>query len=222
MKWAIDQADRMNVLALVHTGDMVKDNTESEWSEVGRALAPLEGKMPYLVAAGNHESFPGKGKPRARDVRAFNKHLPLERFSQKPWYGGSFARGSENMFFRFRAHKTKLLILSLEFAPREEILEWANQVVAQHPDHLTLVVTHAFTYAGESRANFMWHPLHVHKDCSDRAEIWDRFLRKHPNIRLVLSAHYLGQRRETSLGDHGNRVHGTLANYLRESDRDAG
>jgi hypothetical protein len=221
-KWIVENVEKMNIAVVIHTGDVTKDNTEQEWARVDEALSGLDGVVPYLVAAGNHDSFPGTGKPRDRNTAMFNKHLPISRFQSNSLYGGHFEDGSENMYYLLNAAEMKFLILSLEFASREEVLEWANKVTSRYSDRRTIVVTHAYTYAGESRFNFMWHPLHVNQNNSDRAEIWDRFVRKHENIFLVLSGHYLGQRRETSIGDNGNKVHQVLANYLAEDVQNGG
>ena len=36
------------------------------------------------------------------------------------------------------------IILSLEFKPRNEALEWANKVISFHPNHQCIIVTHAY------------------------------------------------------------------------------
>lgn len=221
-QWIVENKEKMNIVLVIHTGDLTKDNTEQEWIPVDKALSRLDGVVPYLVAAGNHDSFPGKGKPRDRDTTVFNKYLPISRFQENPLFGGHYDQGSENAYYLLNAGSMKFFVLNLEFAPREEVLDWANEITSKYSDHRSIVVTHAYTYAGESRHNFMWQPLHVNRSVSDRAEIWDRYVRRHSNIFMVLSGHYLGQRRETSLGDKNNKVYQLLANYLQEDQNTQG
>jgi len=100
MKWVCEHADEMDVALVVHTGDITKDNTQAEWSRVDESLAQIEGKVPYLVVAGNHESFVTEGKHvGTRDTCRFNNHLPIAHFADKPWCGGCLDGASENMFF---------------------------------------------------------------------------------------------------------------------------
>jgi len=50
---------------------------------------------------------------------------------------------------------------------------------------------------------------------NDGEQIWQKFVRKHENIFLVVSGHIGGDGmgKLTSKGDHGNPVHQLLANY---------
>ncbi len=220
MKWIAENANKMNTVLVIHTGDVVQKNTEQEWMRVDEALRQLEGVVPYLVAAGNHESFVKEGKHRGhRDTTMFNKYIAVSRFSDKPWYGGHFESGSENMFFLLNIQGVKFLFLSIEFAPRGKVLDWANKVVSEHKDCRTIVVTHSYIYSGESRINFKLNPLKYDQNNTDRDEMWERFVSKHRNIFLVLSAHYFAVRRETSIGDNGNRVHQVMASYLDDEHK---
>lgn len=57
-----------------------------------------------------------------------------------------------------------------------------------------------------------WNP-HAYKildkDCNDGEEMWEKFVKKHENIFMVLSGQIMGKGvgRLTSRGDHGNDVH---------------
>jgi hypothetical protein len=210
----------MNIVLVLHTGDVTKDNTEQEWTGVDEALGRLDGVVPYLVAAGNHDSFVTGGKHGPnRDTTVFNRHLPVSRFSDKPWYGGCLEGRSENMFFLLNM---KYLLLSIEFAPRVEVLDWANKVVSEHKDCGTIVVTHSYTYSDDSRMNFKMNPLKYNENNTDRDEMWERFVSRHSNIFLVLSSHYFAVRHETSISDNGNRVHQVMTCYLDDEHKPQG
>ena len=45
----------------------------------------------------------------------------------------------------------KFLIVSLECKPRDEVLNWANEVVAKHPEHRVITHTHAYMKANGRR-----------------------------------------------------------------------
>ena len=126
------------------------------------------------------------------------------------------------MFFLFDVAGTRLLVLSIEFAPRVEILEWANKIVSQHPDRQVHVVTHSYTLSADSKLNFKLDPLKYSQANTNREEIWERFISKHANIFLVLSSHHFAVRRETSISDHGSPVHQVMASYLDDKHKTQG
>jgi hypothetical protein len=219
-KWIKENTEEMSTVLVIHTGDAVQNNTEEEWKRVSESMGKLEGIVPYLLAAGNHESFVNEGKHRPdRDTSMLNKYMPLSRYSDKSWYGGSMDRGSENMFFLMDIEGMKFLILSIEFAPRVEVLDWANKVVSKYDDRRTIIVTHSYIQSADSKFNFKLDPLKYNKKNTNRDEMWERFISKHRNIFLVLSSHYFAVRRETSIGKNGNKVHQVMACYLNDENK---
>ena len=44
-------------------------------------------------------------------------------------------------------------------------------------------------------------------------QMWEKFVKKHKNIFMVLCGHVLGEALLTSTGDHGNTVYQILSNY---------
>jgi hypothetical protein len=215
IKWIRENASELGMALVIHTGDAVKDNTEQEWTRVSESISRLDGVVPYLLAAGNHESFVTEGRHGPnRDTTMFNRYMPVSRYSDKPWYGGCMHGGSENMFFLLDVQGMKFLVISVEFAPRVEVLSWANKVVSEHADRKTIVVTHSYTLSGNSKLNFKLDPLKYNRENTNRDEMWERFVSRHRNIFLVLSSHYFAVRRETSIGKNGNKVHQVMASYL--------
>ena len=118
-------------------------------------------------------------------------------------------------------------MLSLEFGPRDHVLDWANEVVASHPNHRVIVATHDYMFSDETRHNkeHAWNP-HNYGVASERGgvndgeEMWKKFVKKHPNISMVLSGHVLndGQGRRVSVGDYGNKVYQMLSNYQMQTN----
>ena len=102
----------------------------------------------------------------------------------------------------------KFLIVALECKPRDEVLAWANKVVAKHPDHRVIVLTHAYMTASKSR-----NTGGMKAKGNIGEQIWQKFVRKHKNIFMVLCGHHAGEAVLTSAGDHGNKVHQVLSDY---------
>ena len=80
-----------------------------------------------------------------------------------------------------------------------------------------IVVTHSYMYSDDTRVGpgDDWNPRRYAPNKNDGDDMWEKFVRKHQNIFLVLSGHILhdGLGRLTSTGDKGNKVHEILANY---------
>ncbi|UCG56230.1 MAG: hypothetical protein JSU70_15345 [Phycisphaerales bacterium] len=50
---------------------------------------------------------------------------------------------------------------ALEFGSRNKVLDWANQVVTDHPHRRVIVVTHDYMYSVEMRVGLgdLWSPI---------------------------------------------------------------
>ena len=101
------------------------------------------------------------------------------------------------------------LIVSLECKPRDEVLEWANKVVAGHPNHRVIVLTHAYMRANGKRFDKLGYKI---KGNAGEA-MWQKMVSKHKNVFMVLCGHSSGEAVLTSKGDHGNQVHQVLSDY---------
>jgi hypothetical protein len=214
-QWIRDQVDHLNIVGVVHEGDVTEHNVEKQWKRADTAMSVLDGVVPYCMNIGNHDL--GSTGEDGRDTRLFNEHFGVERFQSEPWYGDHYGKGNENAFYLVDAAGMSFLILCLEFAPRDKVLAWADGVVWEHERHRVVLVTHCYMYNDDTRVSktdrFGPHAYSWGGNNGD--EIWDKFVRKHENIFLVLSGHITepGVGRLTSTGDHGNRVHQILANY---------
>ena len=109
----------------------------------------------------------------------------------------------------------KFLIVSLECKPRDEVLDWANKVVTEHPDHRVIVLTHAYMRANGKRFEKLGYKI---KGNAGEA-IWEKLVSKHKNIFMVLCGHASGEAVLTSKGDHGNQVHQVLKRLSKSTQR---
>lgn len=215
-RWIAENAEEMNLLCVVHEGDITDENSVKEWRVADEAMSMLDGVAPYCMVVGNHDTGEG-GRAEDRSTQLFNKYFPVSRFEQEPWFGGHYEGGTENAYYLFEAGDMRFLVVCLEFGPRDEVLDWANRVVAEHKGHRTIVVTHCYLNYDNKRvddnAEYNTHTYVI--GVNDGEQMWDKFIRKHPNIFLVLSGHIAGDGvgRLTSTADHGNEVHQVVADY---------
>lgn len=216
--WIRENHRALNVRFVIHLGDIVDDNTDQEWRVADRAMGVLDEHVPYLVLPGNHdfERHPEERR-RIKHAPKYNAIFPPLRFRDRPWYGGHRGVTNDNNFCFFSAAGRDFMILGLEYGPSDEVLEWAGTLLRAHPDKRVVVATHTYMYDDDTRLGpgDEFSPHKSHASYNDGEQIWDKFVRHHPNIFMVVSGHVKGTGTGllTSTGDHGNVVHQMLSNY---------
>lgn len=214
-QWVVEHKDDARIAFVLHEGDCTDLNTPVEWQRVKAAMAKLDGVVPYALAVGNHD---GLNRP-GNDTEWFNRSFPVAAFESLPSFGGVFEPGRlDNSFHYFTAGGVDWLVVSLEFGPRDEVLNWANRIVARHPERRVIVLTHTHLYFDNtlhgSRPDHQWTPRSYGRR-NNGTEVWEKFLSRHANVCLVFNGHVLGPGvgRLVGIGRHGNKVFQMLANY---------
>lgn len=224
LKWIADNSKNINFV--LQQGDLTQNNNEKEWQAVRNAFAKIDNKVPYVLAVGNHDmgSAPGKFAD-VRNSTIFNRYFPFSELTQKSHFGGNFESDKlDNAYFLLTIGKIKWIVITLEFGPRNEVLNWANEILAKYPDRLAIVNTHAYMYSDNTRIGEgdNWRPqaYGVGKDKGEKAvndgeQIWEKLIRKNENVRFVFSGHILNSGVGTlvSSNNAGLPVYQMLANY---------
>ena len=110
----------------------------------------------------------------------------------------------------------------MEWAPRNATVEWANNVLAKHPQRKAILVTHAYLYSDDTRYDFAkkgnsqkWSPHeHASNDTNDGEDLWQKLVRNN-NVVLTFNGHVLndGLGFLASKNARGNVVYQMLVNY---------
>lgn len=228
-EWIAANRQRRNIAAVLHLGDITDHNREDEWELAVRAMQRLDGQVPYFMALGNHDYSEG-GVCADRTTR-YNQYFPKKKYEKLPTFGGTYDREPERMensYHRFAAGGRKFLVLALEFGPRGDVVRWANQVVARHPDHEAILVTHAYMYFDDTRYDWSryesdqsWNP-HSYKvalnggdDVNDGEQLWKKLVGKNKTFTFTLNGHVLGDGlgRTTTTDAAGRTVNQMLVNF---------
>lgn len=204
--WIRQQAKEDNIKFAIHLGDIVQTSTKKpEWENADRAMRLLDGVVPYSKAPGNHDMV-----VKNRDSTLYNQYYSPARFEGRQWYGGHMGDTNDNNYCFFEASGMKCMIINLEFAPRDETLEWAAGVTKRYADHRVIVATHCYMRPKERDTSCATS----YKIAGNSGEqMWQKFIRKQPNIFLVVSGHVLGVGRQTSVNDAGGKVLEMLTDY---------
>ena len=215
-EWVRDNQKRLNIAFLVHEGDIVQADAPEEWAIAKEAMSVLDGKVPYCMCLGNHDMGFEKadnkygGNIGVNRTTHFNTYFPRDTFAKRREFGGTFdPNRHDNSWYHFEAAGMKFLIVSLECKPRDSVLNWANKIVSKHPDHRVIVLTHAYLNPKKSRNTGGG----VKAKGNTGEQIWQKFVKKHENIFMVLCGHHSGEAVRTDTGDHGNQVHQILCDY---------
>ena len=226
--WIVAEHAAGNVAFVLHEGDIVDDDTATQWMHAYHSLHALDGVLPYVLSAGNHDYCCG-GWPTDRAMTMINGYFPVSSFSNRPSFKGTFeADRIENSahLLDVPGGAGQWLVLSLEFGPRNAVLAWADGLAKEYADTPAIVLTHAYLYDDDTRYDHVarpaqqWNP-HSYPiganggDANDGEEMWQKLVLGNSNIKFVLSGHVLnsGVGRLSSTRPDGTVVHQILANY---------
>ena len=226
-KWIAAHVEDNNIRYVLHLGDITNDNKEPTWVNARRAMSHLDGKVPYAIVAGNHDYGPGGNS--ADRTSYFNQYFPLSKYESWPTFGGAMEPGKmDNTWHHFEAGGKKWIILALEWAPRDTVVAWADRILTEHPDHLGILITHAYMSSDDRRFDRQSHGKQsasphnyaleqLPDGVNDGGDLWRKLVSRHPNMVMTINGHTLqdGVARLSSQGEHGNTVHQMLANYQR-------
>lgn len=216
LQWVANERERRAISSVLHVGDVTNRNTPEEWVNARKAFDLIEGKLPYVLAAGNHD-YDGQ---EARKT-LMNDVFKVEELRTWPSFGSVFEEGKlENHWQSLEIHGTPWIVLSLEMGPRPDVIAWADKVLADHPGRLAIILTHAYLFRDNDRYDHTRGPQrstphNFRGEGADGQMLWDALVSKHPNVMLVICGHvasaYLGYRNDE--GIHGNVVHQMMVDY---------
>ena len=211
-QWILDNQSAKNIQYVIGLGDITEYGVDvghanydegrahAEWTAAKEAVSLMDGNIPYsLIRGDGHDG-----------INLFNQY-----FAQHEGYtsniSGYYQQGRiDNVYHTFRAGTVDYLLLCLDHGTKDDVLVWANEVVAAHPDHRVIVTTHHYMKSdgtlsvnGEAGNATAYDPNNNAAD-----DLWNEFLTKHPNISMVICGHADANDVVVSkkIGDHGNEV----------------
>lgn len=160
--WIVANKDARNIGLVVFQGDIVDNNDREfngipnyEWTLAKQAIRVLDDQVPYVMVTGNHDYGPG-GSAKDR-TSAFNHFFKAsDNRLNNPDTGGIIAGLFEpgrldNTYSIVDTGTRKLLVFSLEFGPRQRVIDWANDIATrpEFRDHSIVLATHAYLREGD-------------------------------------------------------------------------
>jgi len=210
--WIKANRESEKIKFMVHLGDWTNFNADSEWIKNQKTFGTIL-NLTYFGLIGNHD-YPDISD--VRDSTKINTYFPLSLQEAMPTFGGAFEEGKvDNVYHEFNVGGVPYLIIGLEFGPRDEVLTWADKVVADHPNHRTIIATHGYLWKnGMLDPGTNCWPSHYGMSSqegntvNDATDMWNKLIKKHANICMVLCGHMSGENITNfpETGDHGNRI----------------
>ena len=167
-EWIMDNKDALNIRYVVQTGDAV-DNGASpwQWERFDELYGQINGKIPYISAAGNHE---------------VKKNGYLEYLARPEVLAIPPEHAFENgkaAFSTFEADGRKFVIVAVGYGIEQDAVPWANAVLRQYEDHTAILLFHDYM---QSEGRFS----------KNGKAMFEQIVKPNPNVRLVLCGHVCG------------------------------
>jgi len=191
--WLITNKERLNLKFVGHEGDIVQSYTTdiTEWEFATSEMERLyDNDIPYSTLPGNHDYSGG-----TRDSTMYNTYFPLSQFEQMSTYTDAFEENkSDNTYHTVNINGTDLLILSLEFGPRDEVVSWANTILENNSSTKALILVHSYlNYNGELLAPGDNHApsngYGLGTNVNDGTDLWTDLVYPNNNVKFVICGH---------------------------------
>jgi hypothetical protein len=251
MAWIEENVDPLNIRMVVCVGDLVESNekiindydgnqtTSQQWEAVSRAFARLDGKVPYIAAAGNHEySIDDQGNRRSHYseyITSDRNHLNQKILVQNNRNEQRIPTLENSAYEIKNLNGRDYLFLTLEYGPRDSIVAWAKKIVAldQYKNHRVVFITHAYLdnkdeLISRSPVTWLyWEPYNINNqiqkfggvalpNANNGKQLWDKLVQPSANIELVLSGHVSGEGYRMEANVAGRAVHQVLFDMQSE------
>ncbi len=206
--WIIENKETKNIQYVFGLGDITNNSLIREWDEAVSAFDALsDAGIPYSVVRGNHDSQ----TTTAETKKTFNAAMASSKYASEITAEQRMrADELENTYRVFTVGEEKFVSITLDYGPTDEELEWASSVCEAYPDHKIIVTTHAYMFRDGTTLDSgdVVPPSNADPANNNGDEVFDKFVKKHENIILVMSGHdpsaYIATRKD--IGENGNTV----------------
>lgn len=180
--WIVENKQEKKIEFVFGMGDITNKSTAKEWSLAKEQIFKMNGVVPYSLVRGNHDGIEGFSD--YFDVPAYSSTLE-GRYEEYEIV---------NAWRTFKVGNTDFLVMMLDYGPSDAVLEWAGEVIEQHPQHKVIITTHCYLFRDGTTldANDVCPPNSSGSEngtVNNGDQMWDKLVSKHENIFLVLSGH---------------------------------
>ncbi|MBQ8207918.1 MAG: leucine-rich repeat protein [Clostridia bacterium] len=179
--YILDNVEEKNIKFVMGLGDITDTDSAEEWELDMAQIKRMDDVVPYSLVRGNHDG-----------IRNGNFDTYVSYNGEKTAFAGAYEEGSElNTYHIFSVGDIKYMVVCLDYGASDEVLTWAGGVIAEHGDHNVIVTTHAYLFNDGTTldAGDICPPSNSGDEFNNGDEIWEKLIKNHENIVLVLSGH---------------------------------
>lgn len=226
-KWLVKHRATERIAMVMQEGDIVNDmRSTTQWANARSGFAYLDGKVPFVAAAGNHdEEILSRPPPRFKYPGRYNDFI--DSFADYTDTGHFRAGDYRNSYRLFSAGGVDMMVLNLDFGAVDSVLAWAGSVVDRYPHRHVIVVTHDYlgtdgNLRGTTNPDDGTLPHNHNPAWNDGVKMWEKFVRRHANVQFTFNGHVIqtvspdqpwSVARRVSPNDAGRPVFQTLTNF---------
>ena len=178
----------------IQTGDLTNNNLDYQWDNAyNHFLSLIPSNFPMVFCLGNHDY----GNNGASNIR--NSNITPEF---RPKWDIIMDNSQYDNYIRYVEIGVKTYgVLVLEFAPRNEVLDWADSMIKFNSDIPFIILTHAFLNNQGKLFNYRdpnCDNEYSQKDynmggdyLNDSKEIFDKIVFNNNNVKMVICGHCL-------------------------------
>lgn len=196
-KWLLDEKENRNIEFVVGLGDIVQGESvysddksakdeaaqRAEWTYAMEQIHTLDGKIPYSLIRGNHDS-----------QAMYNEYVLYDDY--KNVVGGAYNETMLNTWQELIVGDIKYLIMSVDLGASDEELAWAEDVIQTHPNHNVIISTHAYLNDdgtrledGDTYEPSQYPSAAYPSNRNTGEEMWNELFSQYDNIVMVVCGH---------------------------------
>lgn len=220
--WIVANQQKENIAYVIHLGDVTDDGDQSpkQWENAARAMYKLEQPLeempfgiPYGIAVGNHDQYPSQFARTGR-TDYYNRYFGVNRFKDRPYYGGHFGADNDSHYDLFSAGGVDFIVIYIEYdafdEQQEEMNDWSSGLLEQYSERKAIVVTHYTLFLNPVAGTNLKGRAPFGKQAQ---RLYDR-LKSHKNLFMMTGGHVgdngEGYRQDTY---NGSTVKSFLSDY---------
>lgn len=205
MSWIRENKAALNTQMVLCTGDLVEQNdlynptgkngnqnSPQQWAAIRNAFGMLDHRVPYVLATGNHDYGYVSAEYRTTQYDKYfspEQNILNQEALREVGPGLNGLSSTVNAAYEFFPRRDqKILIMVLEFGPRDTVVQWAKKVVdmPQYADHNVILLTHVFL---DSNSKHIVNQGYKMPDTNYGKALFEKLIRPSKNIRMVFSGH---------------------------------
>lgn len=186
-----------NIKCVLLDGDMTQNNISPQWARYKAGASFIEDTLPLLVCTGNHDydwvmSKENKWIIDNRESSMINNYFPGKALETIITY--QFESGhNENYVAKLMIADEEINMLVLEFAPRKEVIMWANDIVKNCPNEKFILMTHEllskYGLLTNSNSTAEYQFAGTASTYTTPKEVWENLVYPNNNIICTLCGH---------------------------------